>query len=146
MQITEQNLVEQLLLAFPEVEDRYQQEMDSWEGKSPGNYNVFSFVFKPFLKTELAKQENEEFLRRFCSFMERVCTSGDSEAINVIWLKIFKLLLADPAIVKRLWPLFGVSTKSNIEDAASRWQLICNLPVMARPGAARFLIMPRSGD
>jgi hypothetical protein len=137
--ISEQNLVKQLRAAFPEIEDRYTEESKSWGKEFPGNYIVFAFVFKPLLKAELAKNENEEFLHRFCTFMERVCVSGDSEAINVIWLKIFKLLLPDPAIIKRLWPLLGAATKANIEDAAARWGLIRNLPVMARPAATRFL-------
>ena len=137
--ISEQNLIDQLRAAFPEMEDLYAERLKSWGNEFPGNYIVFAIIFKPLLKAELAKSKNEEFLHRLCAFMERVCTSGDSEAINVIWLKIFKLLLPDPATVKRLWPLLGPATKMNIKDAAARWGLICNLPVMARPAATRFL-------
>jgi hypothetical protein len=140
MKITEQNLIGQFLLAFPEVECSYQKEVESWEGELPGNYNVFAFVFKPFLKDELAKAGNEDFLRRFCSFMERACLSEDSEAVNVIWLKVFKFLLSDSVTLKRLWPLLGPATKSNIEDAAARWGKIGSLPVPARPKAVLFLL------
>jgi hypothetical protein len=142
IQITAQNLVDELRLAFPEIEDRYQNERNSWGNEPPGNYNIFGFVFKPLLREELAKCESEEFMRRLCSFMERVCASSDVEAINVIWLKIFKLLLHAPETVKLLWPLLGPNTRLNIEDAAARWGMICNLPVLARVRAARFLITP----
>lgn len=127
-EITIQNLVEQLRLAFPEIEDRYQEELRSWNGEFPGNYNVFAFVFKPYLQAELAKENNNDFLVRFCGFMEQVCASQDKEAVNVIWLKIFKLLLADAATVKRLWPFMGASTKANLADAAIRWGLVRRVP------------------
>jgi hypothetical protein len=142
VQITEQNLVEELRSTFPEIEALYQEETNSWGNKNPGKYNIFAFVFKPILKQELSKTGNEDFLRRFCLFIERVCISGDKEAINIIWLKIFKLLLADSETVKRIWPLLGTATKSNIKDAASRWHLIGNLPILARPHAALFLFTP----
>jgi len=138
--VTERNLVDEFRLAFPEIEDQYRKKLNSWGDEHPGNYIVFAFVFKPFLKEELSKSENEEFICRLCSFMERVCISGDLEAINVIWLKVFKLLLSDPKLVKLLWPLLGPTTKANIEDAAGRWGLIRNLPVLARFPAVRFWI------
>jgi hypothetical protein len=128
VEITAQNLVERLRLAFPEIEDRYQEELRSWNGESPGNYNVFAFVFKPFLQAELARENNNDFLVRFCEFMEQVCTSQDKEAVNVLWLKIFKLLLADAATVKRLWPFMGASTKANLADAALRWGMVRSVP------------------
>jgi hypothetical protein len=128
--ITAQNLVEQLRLVFPAVEDRYQEELRSWNGDFPGNYNVFAFVFKPFLQMELARDNNRDLLVRLCGFMERVCVSHDKEAINVLWLKVFKLLLADAKTVKRLWPLMGPATKANLADAALRWGLVRSVPAV----------------
>jgi hypothetical protein len=130
VEITSQNLIDELRRAFPEIEDRYQEEIRSWNGESPGNYNIFAFVFKPFIHEELAKGNNSDFLGRFCGFLERVCTSDDKEAINVIWLKIFKLLLADPSTVKQLWPLLGSATKANLADAALRWGLVRSVPAV----------------
>lgn len=122
------DLVERLRLAFPEIEDRYQEELRSWSREFPGNYNVFAFVFKPYLQAELARENNNDFLVCFCGFMEEVCSSQDKDAVNVVWLKIFKLLLADPAIVKRLWPFMGASTKANLADAALRWGMVRSVP------------------
>jgi hypothetical protein len=130
MEITSQNLIDELRMAFPEIETRYQEEVLSWNGESPGNYNIFAFVFKPFIKEELAKENSSDFLGRFCEFLERVCSSDDKEAINVIWLKIFKLLLADPSTVKRLWPLLGSTTKANLADAALRWGQVQSVPAV----------------
>lgn len=130
MEITNQNLVEQLRLAFPEIDDRFEEEVRSWNGDFPGNYNVFAFVFGPYLKTELAKDNNYDFRIRLCEFMEQVCKSRDKDAINVLWLKVFKQLLADASTVKSLWPSMGASTKANIADAALRWGLIRRVPAV----------------
>jgi hypothetical protein len=143
VRITERNLVEELRSAFPEIEDKYQEELKSWDGGFPGNYNVFAFVFKPLLKIEMAKNENEDFLRRLSAFMERVCKSDDDDAINVIWLKIFKLVLPDKATLKQLWPVLGSATKLNIVDAALRWNLVGNLPLEGQTGILRALVKPR---
>jgi len=140
--INQRNLVEQLRIAFPEIEERYQKELQAWENDPPGDYNIVGFVFKPYLKEELAKGELTDFLQRLAKFMERVCTSGDVEAINVIWLKLFKLLLAEPEKLKLLWPVLGSATKANIEDAARRWRLIGNLPVSGMFGAIGGSLRP----
>jgi hypothetical protein len=142
VKIDEHNLIEQLRAAFPEIEERYRKELQAWKNESPGNYNILGFVFKPYLKEELAKGELTDFLQRLAKFMERVCTSGDVEAINVIWLKLFKLLLAQPEKLKLLWPVLGPATKSNIEDAARRWGLIGNLPVSGMFGAIGGSLRP----
>jgi hypothetical protein len=140
--IDEHNFIEQLREAFPEIEERYQKELQAWKGETPGNYNILGTVFKPYIKEELAKGELTDFLQRLARFMERVCTSGDVEVINVIWLKLFKLLLAEPENLKLLWPVLGPSTKANIEDAARRWKLIRNLPMSGMFGAISGRLRP----
>jgi hypothetical protein len=144
--ITEHNLVDELRMVFPEIEASYQAELESWGGKFPGNYNVLAFVFKPFLKVELAKAASGDYLPRLCEFMECVCASGDREAINAVWLKLFKLFLPDSAVVKHLWPLLGPQTKSNLADAALRWGFVHNLPAHGYMDAATVLFTPHRRD
>lgn len=141
--ISQRNLIEQFRIAFPEIEERYQKELQASGNEPLGNYNMVGFVFKPYLNKELAKGELTDFLQRLAKFMERVCTSGDIEAINVIWLKLFKLLLAQPKTLKLLWPVLGPATRANIEDAARRWRLIGNLPVSGMLGAIGGNLRPR---
>jgi hypothetical protein len=123
------DLIGELRATFPEIENRYQEEIRSWQGKMPGDSNVVAFVLKPFLRTELEKGIVSDFLLRLAKFMEDVFASGDIDAINVIWLKLFKLLLAQPADLNRIWPFLGPETRLNLEDAASRWDMRRNLPV-----------------
>jgi hypothetical protein len=75
------------------------------------------------LEDELSKGELTEFLRRAADFIERVCDSGDSEAINVVWIKVFEWLIFRPRELDLLWPALGATTKENIKDAARRWSV-----------------------
>ncbi len=53
--------------------------------------------------------------------MERVCTTGDAEAINVIWVKIFEWLIFRPNELRLFWPILGGATRACLKDAAQRW-------------------------
>src|SRR5437868_2315048 len=120
--ITEKNLIEQLRLAFPDLEDSLQRRLDASKREGlASNYEVVGFVFKPKLQEELSKGKQTEFLRRAALFIEQVCHSGDLEAINVVWIKVFEWLLSRPKDLDLLWPLLGAATKENIKDAAQRW-------------------------
>jgi hypothetical protein len=120
--VNERNLIEALRRAFPELEARYETEVGFWNGeRTPSNYDFVGFVFKPEFRQELEKGTVTDFLSRSAEFIERVCETGDPEAINVIWIKIFEWLLPRPEKLKLLWPVLGEKTKAEIEDAASRW-------------------------
>ena len=120
--INEKNLIEKLREAFPELEHRYRERVDDYKGERvPSNYTVVGFVLQPQLEEEVAKGERSDFLRRAALFIERVCSSGDPEAINVIWIKIFEWLIFRPKELRVMWPILGPATKENIKDAASRW-------------------------
>lgn len=120
--INEQNLIEQLRAAFPELEGRYEERAVFWgPEQSPSNYDVLGSVFKPKFIQEIEKGEITDFLRRSATFMERVCASGDDEAINVVWIKVFEWLIFRRKELKLVWPEFGPLTKANIRDAARRW-------------------------
>ncbi len=120
--INDKNLTEQLRAAFPELEVSYQARVDAYRGEGlPSAYEVVGFVFKPRLKEEVAKGEITEFLRRSALFIERVFSSGDSEAINVVWITILEWLIFEPKPLHLLWPVLGSKSKAGIEDAARRW-------------------------
>jgi hypothetical protein len=116
------NLIEQLLLAFPELQEAYDREALEWEPtEAPSDYSVVGFVFKPRFRQEVESGRITDFLMRSAEFFERVCSNGDPEAVNVIWIKIFEWLLPRRNSLRLLWPILGVTTTAAIEDAASRW-------------------------
>jgi len=104
---------------FPELKSWRETGLDS--GDPPSNYAFVGFVFKPQFKQELEKGALTDFLARSAEFIEQVCRSGDAEAVNVIWIKIFEWLLPRPTELRILWPALGEKTKLHIKDAASRW-------------------------
>jgi hypothetical protein len=53
--------------------------------------------------------------------MERVCTTGDPDAVNVIWIKIIEGPLPTPEKLMLLWPILGENTQATVRDAAARW-------------------------
>jgi len=118
--INAQNLVEHLRVLFPELEGSYQKVMSEWEGER-SNYIIIGNVLQPHFVNEVSKGKISEFLGRCAAFVERVCKDGDTEAINVIWVRIFEWLIFRPQELKLLWPILGPETKANIRDAAHRW-------------------------
>jgi hypothetical protein len=128
IKITEQNLIQQLRALLPELEDSYQQKLKLNEGEISNNYEFVAVIYKPILKRELSQGVLSDFLKRSALMMENVCESGDVEALNVIWVKIFEWLIREPEKLKLLWPILGNHTKAAIKDAAKRWKFSYNLP------------------
>jgi hypothetical protein len=129
-QINRSNLVDQLRIAFPELERGYEDQLQEYKGKGePSSYEVVGYLLQPRLKEALEKSEEGEFLVRAARFLERVCTSGDLEALNVVWIEIFEWLMQRPDDLRVLWPFLGNSTRSAVKDAAERWGQAHNLPV-----------------
>ena len=132
--IYERNLVDELRRTFPELESRYEEEVGFWNGeRTPSNYDVVGFVFKPRFRQEIETRTITDFLKRSAEFIERVCETGDPEAINVVWIKIFEWLLPRPDALKLLWPVLGEQTKASIRDAASRWGYSLDYPELDLP-------------
>jgi len=127
--IDHNNLVSELMRTLPELEGRYREEvLEHGADGPPSNYSVIGFVFKPQFKADLEAGNITDFLHRSTQFIERICQSGDPEAINVIWIKIFEWLLAHPGWLRTLWPVLGPATRANIRDASIRWDCLGDLP------------------
>lgn len=94
----------------------------------PNSYEIVGALLRPRFKRELATGLVTDFVRRSAVFFEKVCASGDVEALNVIWVKIFEWLIGEPEKLKIVWPLLGKQTRAAIEDAAKRWRCSSNLP------------------
>lgn len=120
--IDSRNLIEAFRQGFPELEPKYQEELEFWGGeRAPSIYDFVGFVFKPRFRRELESGVISEFLCRSAEFIECVCDTNDQEAVNVIWIKIFEWLLPRVVELRLLWPVLGEKTKANIKDAACLW-------------------------
>lgn len=128
-QMNKVNLVAELRSAFPELESGYEDQLKDYKGKDePSSFEVVGHLLQPRLKEALERKEESHFLVRCGHFFERVCTSGDLEALNVVWIEIFEWLMQRPDDLKTLWPFLGNGTRSAIKDAAGRWGQTHNLP------------------
>ena len=121
--IDSQNMIAQIRAIFPELEESYQREFKRYSPDEgyPTNYIVAGSVLKPYFIQEIEQGKITDFLQRCAKFMESVCLTGDSEAINVIWIKLFEWLIFRRRELKLVWPILGPETKANIRDAALRW-------------------------
>jgi hypothetical protein len=131
VRIDSANLEREFVLAFPDLSEKYQEKLKTFgreKGEELGNYGVFGFVLEPRLKEEVARGVHTKFLERVATFIEKVCRSGDLEAINVLWLEVFRLLLDEPDGLKLLWPMLGDCSKKEIGMAAKKWGKKASLP------------------
>jgi len=126
--LTAQNLVGKLLTALPELEEPYLARLKAYCGR-PGNYEAIFDFLRPALREHIAERSLTGFLPRASSFIEEVCSSGDAEAINVLWIEIFEWLVHSPAgELRTLWPILGPSTRATIRKVALRRSETENLP------------------
>ena len=95
-EINQGNLVEHVRDTFPEMEESIRKTKLLYGGDKPGNYLVFGTVLRPYFEEELAKRQITDFLIRLATFMERVCESGDAEAINVVGIEILSISITHP--------------------------------------------------
>jgi hypothetical protein len=123
VKVTAANFIEQIRTHFPEVEESYRKQVDELEGADgmPSNYLFTAYVFKPRFVQEMEEGKMTAFLKRFATFIERVCVDNDPEAVNVIWIKFFEWLIFRPKELEMMWPWLGAATRTNIRDAARRW-------------------------
>lgn len=117
------NLIAQIRALFPELEDSYQRELEKWQGCEgfPTNYLVVGDVLQPYFIREIERGEITNFLQRCAAFLESVCLTGDIQAINVIWVRLFEWLIFRPKELELVWSSLGPTTKANIRGAARRW-------------------------
>ena len=83
----EYDLVGELRDSFPELEDAYQERVRISGEEPPNSYEIVGALLRPRFKRELATGLVTDFVRRSAVFFEKVCASGDVEALNVIWVK-----------------------------------------------------------
>lgn len=111
------DLIDLLRRKFPEMDDDYQREMLAWGDGVLGPYLIVAFVFRPLLINELAKGRDTDFLDRFSSVVEMICESEQTEALNIIWLKLFIPIIQSRDHVGLLLKLLGPLGREKFSEA-----------------------------
>lgn len=89
--LTYQNVDKEMVESFPELQDAYSKELKFWEGETPGQYNIFGFVFMPFV-IGLMNFKQPKLLERIFSFVERMATSEDKKVVELVSAEILERL------------------------------------------------------
>jgi hypothetical protein len=117
-----------LLKAVPELQERYRRELDLYAGEVPGQYVVFGFVLKPYLRNTLASHLSPPILKRVFSFFEEMATSLDIEVVNLLQVGIFETLVGEPNNLATAWRYMGEETKKIACETARTRRCEQNLP------------------
>jgi hypothetical protein len=80
-----------LLIAFPDLSERWRTHVALWGGKPAGSYNDMH-VFVEFTLEALYEKGNLERTRRVFRLLERLFIEGDQEVRNLIGLGFFESL------------------------------------------------------
>ncbi len=119
-ELTEHNLVQQMILAFPELEPEYAELVRGDAPDTPHNYSGAAILGRYF-RREADRGQVSALLQRCAEFFERASASSDDEAVNIIWIEIFEPLIFNPTHLRLMWPILGPKSKEHIRDAAQRW-------------------------
>jgi hypothetical protein len=113
------HLTENLLLAVPEFQERYNRELAQWQPPDPpGQYIVFSFVVKPALRELLAADREPVHLKRVFDFFEQMARSSDIQVPNLLGIEIFEWLVGDSTVLATAWQYMGEETKRIARNTA----------------------------
>lgn len=119
--------VDSLLTALPQVKSRYdalQEEIRLDE--SP--HMVMALVVEPFAKDALKSKADHGLLRKIFASLEAMASSQDLEVVNLLYVGILEIWVAEPETLARAWQYMGESTKKIARDAAHRLSCGDNLP------------------
>jgi hypothetical protein len=119
--ITYENVGAKLVEKLPELKEKYERELSYWGNDFTG-YIVFFVVVNPHLEALLDSPEaNRAALQGIFEFFERMAVSQDMEAVNLLWVEVLEMLVANPPRLAMVWPLMGERTRKLTRECAKRW-------------------------
>ena len=78
-----------LLIKFPELNDKFNEETSWQEGIETGGFIVFEDVFMPFLEANV-EMNNSDMVERIYSFIESLCDIDDEYVQNILYVAILE--------------------------------------------------------
>ena len=113
---------ERLIEAVPELRERYQQELDSWDGEVPGAYIIFGDVLLPFLLQLLATPGNERVLQRIFAFLEEMATHPDQHVRDLVQVGVCEQVSGNsPELLAEARKYMGIETERLSREIAVLW-------------------------
>ena len=87
--MTSKELNENLLLNFPELKGKFEDETSWQEGIETGSFVVFEDVFMPFVKDTI-KNNIKDIINRIFDYIEKLSLSNDEYVQNVLCVAILE--------------------------------------------------------
>jgi len=115
------NLSKELIICIPELRDKYEQELELWDGEDPGAHNIFGDILNPFLIEALHKDADEELLKKVFLFLERMATSNDSLVQEVLGCTVLERIGDDKVILQKAKKYMQEETKKISEEIENGW-------------------------
>ena len=105
VQITADNLVEELANDLPEYRKRIEDDLRSWtQPDPPGLHIICPDILNPAIETALASPEKASALERLFAFVERMAQSQDPDVVNVVEVSICEGFLDRPRVRDHMGP------------------------------------------
>ncbi len=72
-----------LIKRFPEIEEKYNEEISWQEGNSTGSHTVYGDVFNPFARTNIM-EKNDSTVKRIFNFIEELLKLNNEYAEELV--------------------------------------------------------------
>ncbi|MFD1738096.1 hypothetical protein ACFSCX_16295 [Bacillus salitolerans] len=103
-------LVIEMLKAFPELRELYEEELEDWDGEDPGPHNIFGEIFNPYLIRQLKEDKNEK-LKLIFKFLEEMAISQNEFVQEVLVCTVLEYLGDDKLLLCRAHDYMEYNTK-----------------------------------
>ncbi|MBR0490513.1 MAG: hypothetical protein IJJ82_00505 [Clostridia bacterium] len=107
-----------LVEKFPELKDKYEEEISWQEGNETGSHVVYGDIFVPFIKEKI-EEKNDIKLEIICEFIEELIKMKNDYVEEVVKFSIIEGILDD-------YKTFGYLEKFVKEDTQNIINIIKN--------------------
>ena len=111
-----------LIEEFPELEDAYKEELESWDNEMPGPHTIYSIVLNPYIVELLESGGNTEELRKVFDFVEAMCGDEDARIQEVAVVTVLEELEWNPEWLRLMMPCLGPLSEEAVNYLAEFWR------------------------
>lgn len=79
---------------FPELKEKYDEEVNWQEGDNTGSHVVYGDVFTPFIRKKLEEKDNRK-LEKIFEFIEKLLETNDDYIENVLSVSVIESIIYD---------------------------------------------------
>ncbi len=120
--LTYDELSDALIREFPELREKYEQELEWWSPDTPGPHIVYGDIFTPYLVEGLESGRDTVRLERAFRLLEELIANSDVKVQEVAVVTVLEYLQGKPSLLNRAEPYMGPLASFAIRDLEEFWQ------------------------